>query len=430
MNGQALPPEAEKSGEQLQLLTTVLQEFSQTLDIDTTLQHVTSLVKQHLDAEGVSLFLLENHERELVCRVCASSHDITGFRLGADEGIIGRALRENSTQLVRDVHQDPDFYAAVDADSGVVTHSILCAPLILKDERIGALEAINKKSDNGLFDEHDRNLLSILANTAALAIHNSRMAEELVFQERTRRELELAREIQAALLPGHDEDYPVYGINIPARVVSGDFYDHFRLDDGRICFGIGDVSGKGINAALLMAKTTSIFRCLGKRVSSPAALLALINNELQANATHGMFVTMVAGIYDPQQHSLILVNAGHQRPLLRTPDGDVIAQELASPPLGILPDVEYTEYSLQLNGGDLYIFTDGLTECWYEWEQELGDAGVIDMIERFSDIAAADRLPAIVQRVTRWKREHTGYLFDDVTMLLISGAEPTGPTSP
>lgn len=424
MRVQKLTPDTDKSYEQLGLLIAVLQEFSTTLDIDTTLQHVTYLVRQYLDAEGVSLFLLENEDRELVCRVCAaSSTDITGVRLGADEGIVGRALRENKTQMVRDVSEDPDFYEDVDASSGIITRSILCAPLILKDNRFGALEAINKNSESGLFDEQDRKLLTILANTSAMAIHNSRMAEELVFQERTRRELELAREIQAALLPGDSADYPVYGYNIPARMVSGDFYDHFQLEDGRVCFSLGDVSGKGINASLLMAKTTSIFRCLSKRVQSPSELLSVLNNELYANATRGMFVTMVAGIYDPQQKTLVMVNAGHQPPLLRTHDAQVIAQEIASPPLGILPDVSYEEYQLQLDDGDLYIFTDGLTECWLQREKQLGDDGVIDMINRFSDITATDRLQAIVQNVTRWKREHTGYLFDDITMMLISGGE-------
>lgn len=424
MRVQKLAPDTDKSYEQLGLLITVLQEFSTTLDIDTTLLHVTHLVKQYLDAEGVSLFLLDNEDSELVCRVCAAtSTDITGTRLGVNEGIVGRALRENRTQMVRDVSEDPDFYEDVDASSGVVTRSILCAPLVLKDNRFGALEAINKNSESGLFDEQDRNLLTILANTSAMAIHNSRMAEQLVFQERTRRELELAREIQAALLPDHGADYPVYGYNIPARTVSGDFYDHFQLEDGRVCFCLGDVSGKGINASLLMAKTTSIFRCLGKRIQSPSELLSVLNSELYTNATRGMFVTMVAGIYDPKQKTLIMVNAGHQPPLLRTRDAQVMAQEIASPPLGILPDVNYEEYQLQLDDGDLYIFTDGLTECWFQREKQLGDDGVIDMINRFSDISAVDRLHAIVQNVTRWKREHTGYLFDDITMMLISGTE-------
>jgi len=416
-----LQPETDTSFEQLGLLIDVLQEFSSSLDIDATLQRVAHLVKQYLDAEGVSLFLLENEDRELVCQVCATTAmDITGVRLDVDKGIVGRTLRENKTQMVRDVSKDPDFLKDVDLDSGSVTRSILCAPLIQDGNRFGALEAINKNSESGLFDEQDRYLFTVLANTAAMAIHNSRMAEALVYQERTRRELELAREIQAALLPADCTDYSVYGVNIPARTVSGDFYDHFQLEDGRIVFSLGDVSGKGVNASLLMAKTTSIFRCLGKSIESLPEIMSVLNNELHSNSTRGMFVTMVAGIFDPQQKSLLMVNAGHQPPLLRKNDGQVVAQEIASPPLGILPDVTYEEYQLQLGDGDLYIFTDGLTECWLQREKQLGDAGVINVINRFSDISATDRLHEIIDYVTRWKREHTGYLFDDITMMLIS----------
>ena len=114
-----------------------------------------------------------------------------------------------------------------------------------------------------------------LSASAALAILNARMAEALVEQERIARELELAAEIQRSLLPepgGHD--FPVAGINYAARTVSGDFYDFFPLDDGRICFNLGDVSGKGMNAALLMAKTSSLYHCLGKTVHDPGRRLA------------------------------------------------------------------------------------------------------------------------------------------------------------
>jgi len=415
-----LQDESDKSCEQLELLTTVLQEFSTTLDIDATLQHVTSLVKKYLDAEGVSLFLLDDGEQELICKVCSSDKDITGSRFEASKGIAGRTLRLGKTQLVTDISNDPDFYQGVDDESGAVTHSVLCTPLSLKDRNLGVLEAINKKSDNGLFDEHDKNLFTILANTAAMAIHNARMAEDLVFQERVRRELELAREIQAALLPDGNDVLPVYGVNIPARMVSGDFYDYFTLDDGRIYFSIGDVAGKGINAALLMAKTTSLFRCLGKQIRKPATLLSIINQELCANSARGLFVTMVAGIYDPIGDTVMMVNAGHQDPVFADLSGEMQDQKTGSVPLGIMPDAVFEEYSLELQGGDLYIFTDGLTECWFERQQQLGEEGVKAVIKQFSHVPAGDRLQAIIEYVTQWKRENTGYLYDDVTMLLIA----------
>jgi len=410
----------DKSCEQLELLTTILQEFSTSLDINTTMQHVTRLVKKYLEAEGVSLFLLDEDQQYLICQVCASDHDISGIRIGANEGIAGKTLHENKTRMVRDAMQDPDYCRDVDDSSGSQTHSLLCAPLALKDRKLGVMEAINKKTGDRLFDEHDRNLFTILANTAAMAIHNAQMAEDLVFQERTRRELELAREIQAALLPANVPDYPVYGLNIPARMVSGDFYDHFLLDNGCVCFCVGDVSGKGLNASLMMAKTTSLFRCLGKRLDSPGALLSVINDEIFATATHGMFVTMVAGVFDPVKQRITMVNAGHHSPLLMGQDGSFQELNTATIPLGIMPDIEMDVYEVNLDGGELYIFTDGLSECWVKRDEQLGLEGVQGLIRKFISTVPSERLNAIVDYATEWKREQTGYLFDDVTMLLVS----------
>src|SRR6185295_16982140 len=130
-------------------------------------------------------------------------------------------------------------------------------------------------------------------------ISNARLADQLVEQERIKRELELASEIQRSLLPQADETLPIFGINRPIREVSGDFYDFFELPDGTVAFCLGDVSGKGMNAALLMAKTASLFRCLGKTIRDPARLLTILNREVQETASRGMFVTMIAGLYEP-----------------------------------------------------------------------------------------------------------------------------------
>jgi len=415
-----LTTEGDKSCEQLELLTKILHEFSTSLDINTTMQHVTQLVKKYLDAEGVSLFLLDEDQQYLTCQVCASDQDITGIQIAVNEGIAGKSLRENKTLMVRDAKTDPDYCNNVDKNSGSQTHSLLCAPLVLKDSKLGVMEAINKQTGDRLFDEHDRNLFTILANTAAMAIHNAQMADDLIFQERTRRELELAREIQAALLPVNVADYSVYGLNIPARMVSGDFYDHFLLDNGCVCFCVGDVSGKGLNASLMMAKTTSLFRCLGKRLDSPGALLSVINDEIFATATHGMFVTMVAGVYDPIKQRITMVNAGHHSPLLMNQDGEFQTFDVATIPLGIMADIKFEVYEVNLNGGELYIFTDGLSECWVQRDKQLGLDGVQALIRKFIVTTPAKRLNAIVEYATQWKREQTGYLFDDVTMLLVS----------
>src|SRR6185295_1022139 len=138
------------------------------------------------------------------------------------------------------------------------------------------------------------------AAPAALAISNAALVSELVEQERIKRELELARRMQKSLLPKRRRgDYPVLGVNRPAREVSGDFYDFFDLPDGRIGFAIGDVAGKGVDASLLMMRTASLLRWAGKEGMRPDEWLARINDELAATVNQGMFVCAAAGYFDP-----------------------------------------------------------------------------------------------------------------------------------
>ncbi|MEE8214964.1 MAG: PP2C family protein-serine/threonine phosphatase, partial [Alphaproteobacteria bacterium] len=249
---------------------------------------------------------------------------------------------------------------------------------------------------------------------------NARMAEALVEQERLRRELELAAEIQRSLLPRRrPESFPVHGANHPARIVSGDFYDFFSLDDGRICFNLGDVSGKGLNAALLMAKTISLYRCLGKTVHQPGRLLALLNGEICETATRGMFVTMVGGMYDPKTGIVRLANAGHEPPLYHDRQGVFTPLPAEAPPLGILPlpvpDGVFPETELRLDGGTLYLFTDGVTEGYTDGGAPLEVEGLKALIRKNAALTLAGRVDAVINRL----RHGTGALRDDLTVLAI-----------
>lgn len=244
-----------------------------------------------------------------------------------------------------------------------------------------------------------------------------RLAAEL------QQELELAREIQQSLLPKPlPRTEPVTGVNLSARQVSGDFYDHFQLDDGRVYFNVGDVSGKGMNAALLMAKTSSLFRCLGKTITDPARLLGIINAEICETSVHGMFVTMVAGIYDPARDQVRLVNAGHPLPLYLTPDGRCRQVNSSAPPLGILPAVEYPETELRLEGGSLYLYTDGLAETE---ETRRGTPDMVRLARTFltlSKLSPKERVNAAIREL----HDGTGALQDDVTLVIVEALASTG----
>ncbi len=401
----------------LEILAEMSREFAQSRDLDTALLKAVGHITDFVDAEGGALFLLDDAAEKLTCHACVGATEITGLVIGADQGIVGRCVQNDLGEIVRDVSKDPNFFGGVDEKTGYTTKSILCAPLTVKDARIGAIELINKRGGDGLFNPDDLHFLEALAASAALAILNTRQADALLEQERIKRELELAREIQSSLLPGEVDADRICGSNTPAREVSGDFYDFFRLSDGRICFNLGDVSGKGMNAALLMAKTASLFRCLGKSVLSPGRLLALINREVCETAHRGMFVTMAGGVYDPRRGVVTLANAGHEPPLLMTADGEFQAFDAGGPPLGILPDPPtpdgYPEQEIKLDGGSFWVFTDGVTEGYTESGDELEVAGVRRILTETHGRPLAERIAAVVGAVTAGD----GGLRDDLTLL-------------
>jgi phosphoserine phosphatase RsbU/P len=230
------------------------------------------------------------------------------------------------------------------------------------------------------------------------------------------RELALAREIQQSLMPEvSSPDFPIHGINLSAHQLSGDFYDFFSLPDGRLYFILGDVSGKGVNAALLMSKASSLFRCLGKDIHKPGRLLARINQELCETSTRGMFVTAIAGLYDPGTQSICLVNAGHPPALLFGPDGRSKAFSAETTPLGILPDQQFEGVEFSLGKGCLYLYSDGVTEGCLADGSEMGMEGLIRCLKEVNKLPAVERLSVVVKQF----QHEASSLRDDITLLLI-----------
>ncbi len=416
---------------QLELLAAMGQDFAASRDIEDTLKRALVRITQYLNAESGALFLLDEKKGTLTCTSCFGVTEITGLRLRSDQGVVGRSVQNNAGEIVRNAANDPDFYDGIDQETGITTQSILCAPISIQNQRIGAIELINKKGGDPQFTANDLRILESMAASAGLAILNARMAEALVEQERVRRELELAGEIQRNLLPEpRGADFPICGANLPARQVSGDFYDFFDLPDGRIGFSVGDVSGKGMNAALLMAKTASLYRCLGKTNPHPGPLLARINAEICETATRGMFVTMVGGVYDPASGWVRLANAGHEPPLLHRRDGSFASIPADAPPLGITtePGVSghFPEVEVHLDGGTLYVFTDGVTEGYLETGATLQVSGLERAIGEHGTLPLPDRVDAIANLF----KSAGGLLRDDVTLLAVDdglgAAERTG----
>jgi len=249
----------------------------------------------------------------------------------------------------------------------------------------------------------------------------SAMAEQERLAAALEQDLQVAREIQEGLLPPRrGPEFPVIGYNQSAQELSGDFFDFFELPDGRIYFNLGDVSGKGVTAALLMAKTCSLFRCLGKREDDPARLLSTISDELAETMIRGMFVTLTCGLYDPATDQVQLVNAGHPPALIITKEGKITEISASGPPLGIMSGSHYTIEKTSLNGGCLYLFSDGLIECEFAPDRVLGVSGLAKLLHKLHDREPDELIKVLFEQF----KAQSEILKDDITLVMVEKRMP------
>ncbi len=396
----------------LAFLADLSQAFAISLDLRKTLPEAINRVADFMQAEGASLFLLDPATQVLECRICVGPVDMTGVRLAIGQGVVGLAVEENKTQIVGDAASDARVWRAGDEGSGFVTRSLLCAPLSTAAGPIGALELVNRR-DGRAFGAEDAEMLRLIAAPTALAINNARMANDLVEQQRMKREFDLARRLQKSLLPKRRRGaFPVLGVNLPANEISGDFYDYFELADGRIGFVAGDISGKGLDAALLMIRAASLLRWAGKDGIAPSAWLARANEELCETTHDGRFVCALVGYCDRDGNAVQFAGAGFP-PVMVYRRGAFSEYASGGPPLGIVAGIAFEQHEIELNGGAMYAFSDGATDVRNAEGVRLGNAGVRDLIARHATAAPEARLRALLSDLKHLK------LVDDTTLLLI-----------
>jgi len=246
------------------------------------------------------------------------------------------------------------------------------------------------------------------------------LADRDRYAENATRELIAAQEIQRSLLPVKSpESVAIYGINRPAQMLSGDYYDFFEVENGPVFFTLADVAGKGITAALLMAKSCSLFHWLGKEGHSLSNLLYILNNEICETSTRGMFVTMIAGCYYPESDRVELINAGHLPVLIIKPDGDIVEVPAQGPPLGIMPSVEFKPVRFKLGVNLVYAFTDGITECKVGEQGEMLEIeGTKKILGQYANLEPQQRLQSIVDQLTG----NSADVQDDITMLVLDNS--------
>lgn len=238
-------------------------------------------------------------------------------------------------------------------------------PLVVKGNLIGYLAVFNKKNEE--FTEQDRRLLSIIGSQSAQILENARLLEEEKTLIGLKEELKLASQIQRKLLPDHPPQltgFQVFAINIPAKSVGGDYYDFLSLSNNRLAFCVGDITGKGMPAAMLMANLQATFRSQILVDEECAICMKRINTLLYRNTESTKFATMFYGILTPETGILNYANAGHDTPILFRADGQPLSLETTGLILGIFDDSDYTNASVQLSAGDLLLlYSDGITEA-------------------------------------------------------------------
>jgi len=341
--------------------------------------------------------------------------------------IIRKALEEGVGLLSEDIHSDERFSASATLQR-VDSRTLMCVPLIGHGgRRLGAVQLASAQNDSA-FAAEDLHLFTTIGMQVAMVLENLALQEERVQQAQLRKELAMAREIQQSFLPTNFTPVPGGGYELfatvyPAREVSGDLYDFFPLDDGRLAFFVGDVSGKGMSAALFMVAVHALNRHLALSSAGPAQTLTQLNSTLTRDNRTEMFVTLLHGIYDPASGVMSLASAGHPRPLLQRRDGSIAEVAMSTGRLlGVGEgDLELADTRLELAPGDtLILYTDGITEAPAQGE------GQMFGLDRLTQVLALARskkatLEACAERMRQAVELYVGSatLYDDLTLLLL-----------
>ncbi|MBE2204421.1 MAG: SpoIIE family protein phosphatase [Chthoniobacterales bacterium] len=343
-------------------------------DYGELLRAILDVARRVIRAEAASLFLVDPGSGGLELAIATRGE--TGYvepklSVPRGKGIAGWVFEHAEPLLIPDAYQDERFFKEADKKTGFTTRSILCAPLKCESKILGILQVLNPR-DKPAFEVEDFEGFCAYANLTATALEKLQALEKIRAQERVERDLAIAAEIQRELLsraiPKIVCGATFSAHNTPAANVGGDFYGVFTLGSGDLCFVIGDVSGKGISAALLMAQTLSALRFVLAESPEPAAALARLNEAVFANAIRGMFITALIGKMTLSSRKVEIASAGHCPPLLVTAEGSVSRMDLPTTmPLGILPKMTCTHSTVVLEPGDRIVaYTDGLSESRQE----------------------------------------------------------------
>jgi sigma-B regulation protein RsbU (phosphoserine phosphatase) len=389
-------------------LAEIGREVASVLELDELFARIAQLTKRLIDYRTFGILLLNEERGELEMKLAVQYGEkvqVPPLRLG--EGLVGYAALHREAVLVADVSQDPRYIKLVPD-----VRSELAIPLLVKDRCIGVVDLESPELD--AFSKRDVEILTLLASQAAVAIENARLYEEVRSnEERLEKELRFAQRVQTALLPAAPPKR-LKGIEVaaafaPARELGGDFHDYLSPESHTLVVAVGDVSGKGVPAALysvfaaeLIRGRTFRRRYLPDR-SSPAGVLSSVNTILQQRQLEEYYCTLCYTVFDLKRRVMTMANSGLPYPIRCTADG--CAQiELPGVPLGSFQGSTYDEVTFALHAGDLFVLcTDGVYEAMNAKGQEFTAARLLEVVGTVRDLPPAKIVDRIFAAVHEWR---------------------------
>ena len=406
----------------METLAEIGREMASILDLDALLARIAGLTKRLVDYRTFGILLLNEESQELEMKIAVSYGDDAALkRVKLGQGLVGWAAQHKEAVLVDDVSTDPRYIPAVKD-----VRSELVVPMLVKDRCIGVFDL--ESPELSAFTKEHAELLTLLASQAAVAIENARLYEEVRRNEvRIEKELRFAQRVQAALLP---TDLPtrLRGVDLAARFASarelgGDLHDFLQPEPNTLVVAVGDVSGKGVPAALYSAfagelvRSRTFRRRYAPERFSVSGVLQSMNTILHERQLEEYYCTLCYALFDLKRHNVVLANSGLPYPVQCTAD-DCKQIELPGVPLGSFPGVTYDQVTLPLAIGDVFVFcSDGVFEAMNEQGLEFGARNLIDVVHEHRTNTARDIVDAIFEAVRVFRAEAAQN--DDMTAVAV-----------
>jgi phosphoserine phosphatase RsbU/P len=387
--------------------------------LDETLNQITALVFEAVSADRCLIMLRDQQHQELQVRV-AQVRDKKGNlgEIRVSRSIIEEVVGQGRSVLTSDAQHDPRFMSSTMTIQGI--RSVMAVPLGVGEKIFGMIYADSPLAEARFSQDH-LTVLTTLASVAAIRVENARLVEEQIDRERLERELNLAREIQQRFqptAPPHVPGFELQGISFPCYEIGGDYYDFIQREDGRLIIALGDVSGKGTSAALMMSSLHAAIHAQVSANNTLADMISAVNRYLAETIPPNRFITLFCGELDPETGTLAFINAGHNPPLIIHAAGTMEQLGASGVPLGIMPAAAYREGRAQLQYSDaLVIYSDGVTETQNQAGEEFGPLRLYEVVARNLDATASGIRDKIEAALTKFAQGTASV--DDITLVIV-----------